>query len=82
MKKSIEYRLKGTRRKVGAIGKMQPFTVYVSHQIDKITPAQAMDTARRSMYQDGFEHILFKSCSVRIDKQWKEIPMLEALGLE
>lgn len=80
--KTIEYKLKGTRRKVGAIGKMEKFNVAISRQTGTMTPREAMDTARESMCQDGYEHILFLSCAVRVNRRWQGIPMLEALGLE
>lgn len=80
--KTIEYKLKGTRRKVGAIGIFPKFTVTVSRQIGTMTPREAMDTARESMYQDGWEYILFTSCAVKKSGKWINVPMLEALGLE
>lgn len=80
--KTIEYKLKGTRRQVRAIGNMEKFTVTVSRQIGTMTAKEAMDTARESMYQDGFEHILFTFCAIRVNRRWQVIPMLEALGLE
>lgn len=82
MKKTIEYKLKGTRRLCGAIGKPGKFTVTVSRQIGTITPLEAMNTARQSMYEDGFDYILFTSCAVKKSGKWVNIPMLEALGLE
>jgi hypothetical protein len=80
--KTIEYKFKGTRRKIGAIGKHVNFTVTVSRQVGTMTPREAMDTARESMYEDGWELILFTFCAVRKNSRWQGIPMLEALGLE
>lgn len=79
---AVDYKLTGTRRESHAIGEFQPFEVFVSHDIDNITPRQAMDSARQSMYNDGFDHILFTHVYLRQDKMWIEIPMLDALGLE
>ena len=56
--KTIEYKLKGTRRQAGAIGKPAKFTVTVSRQIGTMTPRDAMDTARRAgapIYQNQVE---------------------------
>lgn len=80
--KTIEYKLKGERRKVNAIGKPERFAVTVSRQTGTITAKQAMDTARESMYQDGYEHVLFTSCSIKKSRAWVNIPMTQALGLE
>lgn len=82
MKKTIEYELKGTRRLNGAIGKPEDFTVTVSRQTGTMTPLDAMTTARESMYEDGYDHILFTSVAIKAGKTWKNIPMLEALELE
>lgn len=76
------FKLNGTRRQAGAIGKPEDFSVEVSRQTGTMTPRQAMDTARESMYQDGFDHILFKACFIKAGRTWKSIPMMEALGLE
>lgn len=76
-----EYKFKGTRRKAGAIGKPENFTVTVSRWGD-MTPKEAMNTARRSMYEDGFENILFTSCAKKSGRRFSEIPMMQALGLE
>ena len=80
--KTVEYKLKGTRRLASAIGAMQKFTVTVSRQQGTMTPREAMDTARESMYQDGYEHILFTSCAIREGRRFVQIPMMQALGLE
>ena len=80
--KTIEYKLKGTRRQAGAIGKPSKFTVTVSRQTGTMSARDAMDTARESMYQDGFDQILFKACFIKAGRTWKPIPMMEALGLE
>jgi hypothetical protein len=82
MIKTIEYKFKGTRRKVGAIGKPEKFTITVFRQVGTMTPKDAMDTARESMYQDDWEMILFTSCAVRVNRHWQAIPMMEVLGLE
>lgn len=82
MKKTVEYRLKGSRRKVGAIGKHEGFEVTVFRHTGTMTPREAMETTRESMYQDGWEHILFKSCEIRNGNAWQGISMLKALGLE
>lgn len=80
--KTVEYKLKGTRRKVGAIGIMTRFTVIVSRQTGTMTALDAMNTARESMYYDGYEHILFTSCLIKKNNAWVEIPMMQALELE
>lgn len=80
--KTIEYKLKGTRRLARAIGEMEKFTVTVSRQLGTMSAREAMDTARESMYEDGWEHILFTFCAIRVNRRWQEIPMLEALELE
>ena len=81
-KNAVEYRLQGTRNEARSPGEPEKFSLTVSHQLDKITPKQAMDSARQVMYDDGFDHILFTACAVREGNRWVEITMLEALGLE
>ena len=80
--KTIEYKLKGTRRQAGAIGKPEKFTVTVSRQMGTISAKDAMNTARRSMYEDGFDNILFTSCAIKTGRTWKSMSMMQALGLE
>jgi hypothetical protein len=82
MEKAIEYKLTGKRRVAGAIGMPESFKVFVSHQSKNITPKDAMNSARESMYQDGYDKILFISCHVKNGRKWENIPMLKALGLE
>lgn len=77
-----DYRLQGTRREYKAIGEFQTFEVFVSHDVDVITPKQAMDSARTSMYNDGYDHINFINVAIRKNKRWVQIPMMEALELE
>jgi hypothetical protein len=81
-KNKIAYRLQGTRREARAIGEPEKFTVTVSHQLDEITPKRAMESARKVMYDDGYDHILFTHCAVLKGKRWVEIPMMKALGME
>jgi len=76
MPKIIEnnYKLFGTYRKQGAIGRMQEFEITISRG----TPKLAMDTVRKLFYEDGYDHILF----TKVMHKGREIPMMQALELE
>lgn len=80
--KTIEYKFKGTRRKINAIGEPEKFTGIVYRQTGTMSPLEAMDTYRKDMYENNFEHILFTSCFIRKNNLWVEIPMLQALEME
>ena len=54
------YRLKGTYRRVGAIGAHEQFDAIV-HALNS---EAALYQYRAELYRDGFEHILFHSVSV------------------
>lgn len=68
------YHLTGTFRKFDSVGAMQPF------KLDSIeeTPLLAMKQARKQMYDNGYDHILFQ----HVYLNGCEIPMMEALELE
>lgn len=73
------YKLTGTYRKAGAIGKMENFVKAVEAE----NPAQAMEKNRIELYTEGYDNILHMFVEVKTGKNtWKNIPMLKALGLE
>ena len=73
------YKLKGTHCKFGAIGTPSEFV----YEAFANTPLEAMNSIRETLYQEGYERILFKEAFVMsVEHKWEEIPMMEALGLE
>lgn len=72
------YRIYGTCRKVGAIGKPQPF----GRRVRAANPKDALEKNNQELYAQGFELILAKDIWIKDGKFWGRIPMLVALGLE
>lgn len=71
------YKLIGTCATQGA-EKTEPFEVTDWGE----TPLIAMNNARRRMYEQGRDRILFTKILVDAGTHWQEIPMLKALELE
>ena len=69
-----EYILAGSYRKCTSIGSFEDF----SFEWCDYTPKQAMNSLRKLLIKQGYEHILFKQCFC----DGQEISMLEALELE
>ncbi len=78
----VTYKLKGTRLASPAIGKAEKFIIQVSKYDSTFKPLDAMKTSRESMYNDGYDKILFKVCMIKNGSHFEEIPMLQALNLE
>ena len=68
------YTLKGSYKKAGAIGVPSPFEIEWKAE----TPLIAMNEARESLYNIGWDHILFREVWIEDE----EIPMMQALELE